>query len=98
MTGSICLPMNLSRSASPERPVYGNLGGDADRLELAGCRSSADSIERPLKKIRQSSRREGPRWIGEQPFSEANRSTVDDPLRTLGLLLSGYLTQRVSGS
>jgi hypothetical protein len=34
------------------------------RPEVAGCRNSADSVERPLKKIQQSSKREGPRWIG----------------------------------
>jgi hypothetical protein len=52
---------------------------EALRPKLAGCRNSADSIERPLKETQQSSKREGPRWIGEQPFSETNSLTVDDP-------------------
>jgi len=66
------------------------------RQLVADCRGSADSIERPLKKIQQSSTREGPRWIGKRPFREANRSTVDDPELPVGLQQSGRSANHVT--
>jgi len=56
---------------------YAKLGRPV-RVESRG---SSDSIERRLNDAQLPSECEGPLWNVELPFSAADRSTVDDPIR-----------------
>ena len=49
---------------------------------MAGLGHRSDVTERPLISVLQSSTLEGPLRIIEPPFLAADRSAVDDPLRS----------------
>jgi hypothetical protein len=68
----------------------GNLAGDAEGPQLAGLGHRSDETERPLIGLLQSSTREGLLRILEPPFLAADRSAVNDPLRTSSVAGSGH--------